>query len=83
MTEEYADNPKVFGRWQPRMLEPYEAANAVTQLLTRPGDELNLNNYKLGVEGSAEEMALKWSQIKLQVQDDSLGWSSEEPIVYK
>ncbi len=83
MNEEYADNQKVVGRWQPLMLEPYEAANAVTQLLTRPGDELNLNNYKLGVEGSAEEMALKWSQIKLQVQDDSLGWSSEAPIVYK
>jgi hypothetical protein len=31
MTEEYADNPKVFGRWQPRMLEPYEAAHGVTQ----------------------------------------------------
>jgi len=22
MTDQYADNPKVFGRWQPRMLEP-------------------------------------------------------------
>ncbi|MGR8946587.1 MAG: SDR family NAD(P)-dependent oxidoreductase [Gammaproteobacteria bacterium] len=83
MTEEYADNPKVFGRWQPRMLEPYEAANAVTQLLTRSGDELNLNNYKLGVEGTAEDIALKWSQVKLEVQDDSLAWSDEAPIVYK
>ena len=24
MTEEYAENPKVFGRWQPRMLETYD-----------------------------------------------------------
>src|SRR5580658_734004 len=28
MTDQYADNPKVFGRWQPRMLEPNEAAKA-------------------------------------------------------
>ena len=30
MTAAYADNPKVFGRWQSRMLEPSEAALAVT-----------------------------------------------------
>ena len=83
MTEEYADNKKVFGRWQPRMLEPFEAANAVTQLLTRPGEELNLNNYKLGVGGTAEEIALKWSQIKLEVQDDALAWSDDAPLVCK
>ncbi len=28
MTDEYADNPKVFGRWQSRMLETHEAARA-------------------------------------------------------
>lgn len=83
MTEEYADNPKVFGRWQPRMLEPFEAANAVTQLLTRSGEELNLNNYKLGVGGTPEEISLKWSQIKLEVQDDALAWSDDAPIVCK
>lgn len=82
MTEEYADNPKVFGRWQPRMLETYEAANAVTQLLSRSGEELNLNNYKLGVEGTADKIALKWSQIRLEVQDDSLDWSNNAPITY-
>lgn len=82
MTEEYADNTKVFGRWQPRMLEPHEAANAVTQLLTRSGEELNLHNYKLGVEGTAEEVSLKWSQIKLQVQDDALDWSTSAPITF-
>ena len=52
MTEEYDDNEKVFGRWQPRMLEPFEAAHAVTQLLTRPADELNLGNFELLVKGS-------------------------------
>jgi NAD(P)-dependent dehydrogenase (short-subunit alcohol dehydrogenase family) len=75
MTEEYADNPKVFGRWQPRMLETHEAAQAVSQLLSRPAEELNLGNYKLGVEGSAEAIKLKWSQIKLEVSDQPLPWS--------
>jgi NAD(P)-dependent dehydrogenase (short-subunit alcohol dehydrogenase family) len=28
MTDEYANNPKVYARWQPRMLETYEAAKA-------------------------------------------------------
>ncbi|ETW94601.1 MAG: hypothetical protein ETSY1_34150 [Candidatus Entotheonella factor] len=41
MTDEYAENPKVFGRWQPRMLETHEAAKALLQLLSRPPEELN------------------------------------------
>ena len=35
MTEAYADNPKVFGRWQPRMLATHEAAKAFMQLIAR------------------------------------------------
>ncbi|MEX2482807.1 MAG: SDR family oxidoreductase [Gammaproteobacteria bacterium] len=70
MTEAYADNPKVFGRWQPRMLEPYEAAGAVTQLLSRPRDELDLGNFKLGVGGSAEQITLNWSRINLEVHEE-------------
>lgn len=70
MTEEYADNPKVFGRWQPRMLEPYEAAGAVTQLLSRPREELDLGNFKLGVGGSAEQIALNWSRVSLEVHEE-------------
>lgn len=80
MTEEYADNPKVFGRWQPRMLETHEAAHAVNQLLERPADELNLGNFKLGVGGTAEDLELKWSQVKLEVNDAPLGWSEEAPL---
>ena len=83
MTEEYADNPKVFGRWQPRMLEPFEAAGSVAQLLARPQDELNLGNYKLCVGGTAEETSLSWSQIRLQVVDQALPWSDETPIVHR
>ena len=81
MTEAYADNEKVFGRWQPRMLEPFEAAQAVTQLLTRPAEELNLGNYELLVGGSAEETRLSWSQVKLEVNENTLGWSEEEPLI--
>lgn len=72
MTEEYADNPKVFGRWQPRMLEPFEAAHGVTQLLGRPPEELNLGNYKLGVSGTAEDIVLKWTEIKIEINEIDL-----------
>lgn len=83
MTEEYADNPKVFGRWQPRMLEPFEAACSVAQLLTRPAAELNLGNYKLCVSGTAEETKLSWSQVRLEVSEQPLAWSNDEAIVRK
>jgi len=83
MTEEYADNPKVFGRWQPRMLEPFEAACSVAQLLARPATELNLGNYKLCVAGTAEETTLSWSQVRLEVSDQPLAWSKDEPIVHR
>lgn len=72
MTEAYADNPKVFGRWQPRMLEPFEAAHRVTQLLGRAPEDLDLGNYKLGVSGTAEEIALKWTQIKIDINEQEL-----------
>ena len=80
MTEEYADNPKVFGRWQPRMLETNEAAHAVTQLLSRSADELNLKNFKLGVGGTAEAIELTWSDIALEVVDKPLEWSQSAPL---
>lgn len=83
MTEEYANNPKVFGRWQARMLEPHEAARSVTQLLSRPAGELNLGNFKLGVGGPAEALELSWSQVKLEVQNEALPWSANAPLVCK
>ena len=36
MTEALKDNPRVFGRWQPRMLETEEASEALLRLLARP-----------------------------------------------
>lgn len=74
MTQEYADNPKVFGRWQPRMLEPVEAARSLSQLLTRDRSELNRGNFKLNVGGTAESLELKWSRIRLDVAEGSLDW---------
>ena len=72
MTEAYADNPKVFGRWQQRMLEPFEAAHGATQLLGRAPEYLDLGDYKLGVSCTAEEIALKWTQIKIDVNEQEL-----------
>lgn len=75
MTEEYADNPKVFGRWQSRMLEPYEAAKSVTQLLLQPAGDINLGHFKLNVNGPADDVSLAWSQVRLEVQEDALDWA--------
>jgi NAD(P)-dependent dehydrogenase (short-subunit alcohol dehydrogenase family) len=74
MTEEYAENPKVFGRWQPRMLEPVEAARSVAQLLRRQPDELNLGSFKLGVSGTADAIDLKWSRVNIQFSEETLNW---------
>ena len=74
MTEEYAENTKVFGRWQSRMLEPVEAARSVAQLLTRQPTELNLGNFKLGVSGAAEAIDLRWSRVDIKVSEEALSW---------
>jgi NAD(P)-dependent dehydrogenase (short-subunit alcohol dehydrogenase family) len=80
MTQEYADNPKVFGRWQTRMLEPHEAARGVAQLLARSGQELNLGNYKLRVNGNPDAIRLSWSRVSLEVNDAPIEWSEQAPI---
>ncbi len=82
MTEAYAGNEKVFGRWQPRMLEPFEAAQAVAQLLTRPQEELDLGNFELLVEGTADDTRLSWSQVKLVVEEQALPWSAAAPLAF-
>ena len=80
MTEEYADNARVFGRWQPRMLEPFEAAHAVSQLLSRLAAELNLGHFKLAVGGTPQQISLTWSQVQLDVKDQALAWSEAAPV---
>jgi len=81
MTQAYADNPKVFGRWQPRMLEPFEAAHAVTQLLSRDASERDLRNFELVVGGSAEETQITWNEVSLSVNESELDWSANAPIM--
>jgi len=74
MTEEYAENPKVFGRWQSRMLETDEAAKSVAQLLMQPAEELNLGNFKLNVSGEPDDIKLAWSKVRLEIEEDALAW---------
>jgi len=65
MTDEYADNPKVFGRWQPRMLEPYEAAESCLELLARPVEQTAGGIYELLVEGTPEAPDIFWRRVQL------------------
>jgi NAD(P)-dependent dehydrogenase (short-subunit alcohol dehydrogenase family) len=66
MTDQYADNPKVFGRWQPRMLEPYEAAEAFLDVLARPTDETAGGIYELLVDGSPDQLDISWQRVRLE-----------------
>jgi hypothetical protein len=72
MTDEYADNPKVFGRWQPRMLEPYEAASTFMELLAKPAEETEGGIFELLVEGTAEDIELIWQRVRLVPQIEKL-----------
>jgi short-subunit dehydrogenase len=77
MTNEYAENPKVFGRWQPRMLETYEAAEAFMQLLAQPNEVTNGGMFEVLVEEepSKGEKGVKvtWKQVKMNVTEETLG----------
>ena len=80
MTNEYAENPKVFGRWQPRMLETYEAAEAFMQLLAQPNEVTNGGMFEVLVEEepSKGEKGVKvtWKQVKLNVTEETLAGTS-------
>jgi NAD(P)-dependent dehydrogenase (short-subunit alcohol dehydrogenase family) len=81
MTGEYADNPKVFGRWQPRMLETHEAAEAFMRLLARSVEELSQGLFELIVEGAAAEaIKLTWRRVDLIVKRAALEWSEAQAL---
>jgi NAD(P)-dependent dehydrogenase (short-subunit alcohol dehydrogenase family) len=75
MTGEYAENPKVFGRWQPRMLETHEAAEACMQLLARPREELDQGMFALLAAGSVEKVRVTWKKVHLDLREEPLEWS--------
>jgi len=75
MTQDYADNPKVFGRWQSRMLETHEAARSVAELLLQPAADLDLGNFRLNVSGPPEAITTRWSQVRLDVRDEPVAWN--------
>ena len=75
MTDEYANNPRVFGRWQPRMLETNEAAEAFMRLMSRPQTELNQGIFELMVEGSADKVIPTWKRVSLDIREEKLDWN--------
>lgn len=74
MTEEYAENEKVFGRWQSRMLETHEAALSVAQLLSRPASELDLGCFRLNVSGDADNLSTEWSKVLITTDEEPVNW---------
>jgi NAD(P)-dependent dehydrogenase (short-subunit alcohol dehydrogenase family) len=80
MTDEYAENPKVFGRWQPRMLETHEVGAAFMQLLARPKDELAQGMFELLVEGSTDNVRVTWKRVYLDSREEPLGWSEAQAL---
>ncbi len=78
MTGEYAENERVFGRWQPRMLETYEAAESFMQLLARPVEETAGGMFEVKVEaapgGTAGDVTIRWERVHLDVREEPLAW---------
>ncbi len=83
-TQAYAESSKVFGRWQPRMLETHEAAQALLQLLSRPGEELDDRIFQLNVTSGpaigGPMVHLTWSEIELRPVEAKLEWSADQPL---
>jgi len=77
MTEEYLENPGVFGRWQSRMLETHEAGKAFMQLMSRPRAELDQGIFELMVEGPATDIRLKWKRVHVDLREEPLQWSDD------
>ena len=83
MTGEYAENPKVFGRWQPRMLETFEAAEAFMQVLAQPADVTNGGMYEAMVEEGDKEgdVRVRWQEVRLEAEETPVSWGRE--LVYR
>lgn len=86
MTEAYGDDARVYGRWQPRMLETHEAALALVQLMARPARELDDHVFQLDVtaapEGTDGAIRATWAEIELRPVHSPLAWSAAGPLVF-
>lgn len=82
MTDEYADNPKVFSRWQPRMLETRETAMAFMQLLARPREELDQGLFELMVEGEPNNIRVGWKRVRMDIREEPTDWSGGDPLQF-
>ncbi len=98
MTDEYADNERVWGRWQPRMLETHECAEAFATLMTRPNEELRKGMFELMVDpadatsadatnpdapgSDSAGVAVTWKQVHLDLRESDLSWSAQAPLLY-
>ncbi len=86
MTEAFARNPKVFGRWEPRMLETHEAALALLQLLARPAAELDGRVFQLDVSPDPARgeggVRLRWCEVRVEATLAPLAWSDAEPLSF-
>ncbi len=86
MTNEYAENPKVFGRWQPRMLETFEAAEGFMQLLSQPSEATNQGMFEAIVEPLPEkgEHAVKftWKQVRFTIEEELTPFSAQRPLEF-
>ncbi|WP_419842209.1 SDR family NAD(P)-dependent oxidoreductase [Candidatus Poriferisodalis sp.] len=90
MTNEYAGNERVFGRWQPRMLEPYEMAKAFMALLARPTEETDGAMYELTVYAASDAdqsdpatssaVELFWNRLTLSLDQQPVHWSQANPL---
>lgn len=83
MTDEYAENPKVFGRWQPRMLETHEAARAFLQVLARPAEEISQKMFEVMVDPQESGgIRVTWKEVGLNIEETVTPWSETEPLLY-
>ena len=81
MTDQYADNERVFGRWQSRMLEPSEMAKAFMALLDQPAEQTDGGMFELMVEdGDQDKVEVAWQQVKFNLAEEKLDWSYHDPL---
>lgn len=80
MTEAYAENEAVYGRWQPRMLRTHELAEAFLQLLNRPASELDDRILQLDAAAAGDEMRVTWSAVDLLPRVEQLSWSESAAL---